>query len=154
MHRLLSILLVTVLLFGCSSSSDLKVSPSNPASGSNSLSSGDYTFTLTLNDNSESSSLLTAELRYDGAEEEVVIQHSSEILYYEVFDENGNVMYAEFPTDEANQTTIRSGESILAELDVSLSDLRSPGEYTVLAVAEFSDTKKYEIENTLKFKVE
>lgn len=104
MYRLVLTLAVVAILSGRGSSSDLKVSSSNPSSESNSVNSGDYTFTLILNDNSESPPLLTAELRYDGAEEDVVIKHSSEILDYEVFDENANVIYAKIKMVPVHRT--------------------------------------------------
>lgn len=154
MHRLLIILLVTTYLFGCNSTSDLKADSSTRE---NAVDVGDYTFSLALNDSSDSNSLISAELYYEGTEESVDIQHSSEILFYEIFDQDNNVVYSEFPTDAAAQTTLNNGESSLTDLHVSLSDLPAAGEYRVVAVASFTDlstNKEYEIENTLSFELE
>lgn len=156
MNRFLMSLLALFVLSGCGSSSDLKVSSVDLSDESNSVKSDDYTFTLTVNDNSESNSLLTAELRYEGAEEQVKLQHSTEIVSYEVFDQNNEVIHAEFPTDASNQTTLSTGDNTFTKLHVSLSDLPSAGEYTVIAVAKFTDAssnKKYKMENTISFKI-
>lgn len=157
MHRLLIILLVTTFLFGCSSPSERKLSIADSSTRENAVDVGDYTFSLVLNDSSERNSLVSAELHYEGTEESVDIQHSSEILSYEVFDDDQQLIYSEYPTDAADQTTLNSGESTLKDLNVSLSDLPVPGEYTVVAVANFTDlstNKEYEIENTLSFELE
>lgn len=153
MHRLLIILSVTLILFGCGSASNLEIrSP-----GTNAVQSGDYIFMLTVNDTSKSKFLLSAELRYEGAEEQVEIFHSTEIVSYEIFDQDNNVIYSEFPTDAAAQTTLIRGEGAPSQMNATLSDLPDAGEYTVVATAKFTDSvsnKKYEMENTISFEVE
>lgn len=153
MHRLLIILSVTLILVGCGSASNLGI----PSPGTNAVQSGDYIFMLTVNDTSKSKFLLSAELRYEGVEEQVEIFHSTEIVSYEIFDQDNNVIYSEFPTDAAAQTTLIRGEGAPSQMNATLSDLPDAGEYRVVAVAKFTDAvsnKKYEMENTISFEVE
>lgn len=152
MHRLIIILSVILILFGCGSSPNLKTY----STGANTVQSGDYMFTLTVNDTSKSKFLLSAEIRYEGAEEQVDIFHSTEIVSYEIFDQDNNVIYSEFPTDAAAQTTLIRSEDVPNQMNATLSDLPAAGEYRVVAVAKFTEAssdKKYEMENTINIEI-
>lgn len=64
MHRLLIILSVTLILFGCGSASNLGI----PSPGANAVQSDDYTFTMTVNGTTKSKFFHRAELLYEGTE--------------------------------------------------------------------------------------
>jgi len=156
MNRLLLLFTVLLVLAGCGETLALK--NSDTSSNSSVVDRDDYTFTLYVNDVKDNNeSLVKAELSYDGNEESVDIQHAGEIFSLQLLDEENAVVFYTAPTDNADLTTLTKEQDVLADLSVNLSDLPSPGQYTVVVVADFADIatdKSYDIENSISFEVE
>jgi len=158
MHRFWISLLVVAVLYGCGSTSNPNDSSSNISTHYNSVESDNYTFTLTVDGTSETNSIFTAELSYEGEEANVLLEHNNNIIStYEVLNKDNQVIYSTFTTQESAVTTLSKGESVTIELNISVEKLSSKGEYTLIAVASFTDTstnKDYELENIISFEVE
>ncbi|XKH49939.1 hypothetical protein LG275_09930 [Chryseomicrobium palamuruense] len=155
MKQIILGLIIIGILSGCGT--QLSLTDSNSFSDSSSVLQGDYTFTLTVIEDKDSDSIISAELGYEGEEENVLLRHANEIYSYEVLDEDKRIIFSNQPTEESNETILRNGENLDSDLNLSLSDLPSPGKYKVIVIANFTDTITTEvniIENTISFEVE